>query len=107
MQDYTLYPFIPPGSFVLVDPHQRKVLPTGWHNDFDRPVFFVELRDIYICSWCELQGSQLILIPAPQSRVHARHVRYPGEATIVGRVTNVAMCIAGDRDSPQNDSRAT
>ncbi len=99
MEDYTLYPHIRPGSFVQIDSRQRKIPPMDWHSDFDRPIFFFELRDRYVCSWCELHGSQLILVPTPQSQGQARHVRYPGDATIVGRVTAVTMRIAGVRES--------
>ena len=38
-----------------------------WRTEFDRPIFFVELRDGYACSWCEVRGSQLTLIPHPLS----------------------------------------
>jgi hypothetical protein len=99
MQDHTLDPIIRPGSFVQIDSRQRTVPPANWHDEHDRPVFFFELRDRYVCSWCELHGSQLILVPTPQSRAQARHIRYPDDATIVGRVTAVAMRIAEARDS--------
>jgi hypothetical protein len=99
MQDHTLDPIIRPGSFVQIDSRQRTVPPVNWHDEHDRPVFFFELRDRYVCSWCELHGSQLILVPTPQSRGQARHVRYPDDATIVGRVTAVAMRIAEGRDN--------
>lgn len=92
MDDYTLHPFIRPGSFVRIDPRQ-KIPPLTWHTDFDRPVFFVELRERYICSWCEMHKDQLILIPSQQSQRRAQHVRYPTDATIVGRVTAVAMTL--------------
>ena len=99
MEDHTLDPIIRPGSFVQIDSRQRTVPPVNWHDEHDRPIFFFELLDRYVCSWCELHGSQLILVPTPQSRGHARHIRYPGDATIVGRVTGVAMRIAEARDS--------
>ena len=94
LEDYTLYPLIRPGSFVEIDERQSKVKPGNWQNEFDRPIFFVELRDGYACSWCELDGNQLLLIPYPQSRRQIRQVRYPTEADIVGRVTAVTMTIA-------------
>ena len=90
MDDYTLHPFIRPGSFVRIDPKQKKVL-ADWHTDHDRPIFFVELRDRYVCSWCEMHAGRLILIPSPQSRRPAQHLRYPVDATIIGRVTGVTM----------------
>ncbi len=91
--------FIRPGSFAQIHSRQRTVPPANWHGDHDRPIFFFELRDRYVCGWCELHGSQLILVPTAQSHGHTRHVRYPGDATIVGRVTAVAMRIAEARDS--------
>jgi len=91
-------------SFVQIDSRQRTVPPVKWHDEHDRPVFFFELRDRYVCSWCELHGSQLILVPTPQSRGQARHIRYPDDATIVGRVTAVAMRIAEARDSSMKGS---
>jgi transcriptional regulator with XRE-family HTH domain len=100
MEDYTLYPLIRPGSFVQIDSKQRKIGRGDWLNEFDRPIYFVELRDHYVCSWCELNGSQLILIPTSQSRAQAKHVRYPDEADVVGRVTAVTMRITGPEPSP-------
>lgn len=99
LEDYTLYPLIRPGSFVEIDARQNKVKTGNWQNEFDRPIFFVELRNGYACSWCELDGTQLLLIPCPQSRGQIRQVRYPTEADIVGRVTAVTMTIAGAEGS--------
>ena len=94
IEDRTLYPMLRPGSFVQIDSQQTKVQPGGWHDEFERPIYFVELRDTFVCSWCEVNGSQLVLLPSAQSGKKARHVRYPGDADIVGRVTAVTMCIA-------------
>jgi transcriptional regulator with XRE-family HTH domain len=93
MEDYTLYPYIRPGSLVQIDARQTKITK-DWQNEFDRPIYFVDLRDTYMCSWCEVDGSQLVLIPSPQSRRPSRHVRYPGDADVVGRVTGVTMPLA-------------
>lgn len=93
--DRTLYPMLRPGSFVQIDSHQTKVLTDGWHDEFERPIYFVELRDnLYVCSWCEVNGNQLVLLPSAQSGKQSRHVRYPGDADILGRVTAVTMRIA-------------
>jgi hypothetical protein len=104
MEDHTLDPIIRPGSFVQIDSRQRTVPPLNWHDEHDRPIFFFELRDRYVCSWCELHGNQLILVPTPRSRGQARHIRYPGDAIIVGRVTGVAMRIAETREGPTKTS---
>ena len=102
IEDYTLYPLIRPGSFVEIDARQNKVKTGNWLSEFDRPIYFVELRDGYACSWCELGGTQLILLPCPQSRGQIRQVRYPGDADIIGRVTAVTMRIA---EAAGNQSR--
>lgn len=94
IDDYTLYPILRPGSFVKIDSQQIKIQREGWRDEFERPIYFVELRDRYIASWCEISGNQLVLLPSPHSGRQARHVRYPGDADIVGRVTAVTMRIA-------------
>jgi transcriptional regulator with XRE-family HTH domain len=91
MDDYTLFPFVRPGAFVRIDPHQKKILSIGWHGDHDRPIFFVELREHYVCTWCEMLDGRLILVPSQQSKRRAQQVRYPAEATIVGRVTAITQ----------------
>lgn len=105
-EDYTMFPIIRPASFVQIDSRQTKITTANWHSDHDRPIYFFELRDKYVCSWCELDGSQLILIPSPQSRLPARHVRYPGDADILGRVTGVTMRIVETTTTQPRESQA-
>jgi transcriptional regulator with XRE-family HTH domain len=97
LEDYTLYPLIRPGSLVQIDANQRKISPEKWKTEFDRPIYFVELRMGYVCSWCQLDHHQLIIIPHPQSRQDIRRFDYPSQAEIVGRVTGVAMRIVEER----------
>jgi len=91
--DLTLHPMLRPGSFVQIDETIRKVQAAKWRSEYDRPIYFVELRDGYACSWCELQGSQLLLVPHPLSPCRIRAVNYGTEAEIIGQVTGVAMRI--------------
>jgi len=93
-EDYTMFPIIRPASFVQIDRRQSRITNASWYGDHDRPIYFFELRDRYVCSWCELDGSRLILIPSPQSRLPTRHLRYPGDADILGRVTGVTQRLA-------------
>jgi transcriptional regulator with XRE-family HTH domain len=93
--DYTLDPIIRPGAFVQIDPEQNKVTRGVWPSEHERPVYFVELRDNrYACSWCELEGNYLLLVPSPKSPVPIRHLRYPQDADVVGRVIGFAHLIA-------------
>ncbi len=104
LEDYTLYPLLRPGSFVQIDDRQRRVQKFTWHTEFERPIYFIELRTGYACSWCELQGAQLMLLPHPLSQCGVRQFAYPDEAEIVGRVTAVAMRIVNFADSSPADS---
>ncbi len=101
LQDYTLYPLLRPGSFVQIDSRLNKVQTFPWRTEFDRPIYFIELRDGYACSWCELQGNHLTLVPHPLSPCGVRQFTYSAEAEIVGQVTAVAMRIVnyGDRSA--------
>jgi transcriptional regulator with XRE-family HTH domain len=91
LKDYTLYPFIRPGSLVQIDSRQRTIKSGVWPSDLERPIYFIELRDDCVCSWCDLDGNQLLLIPGPQSGQSIRRVRYPMDAEVVGRVTAIVM----------------
>jgi transcriptional regulator with XRE-family HTH domain len=93
LEDYTLYPLIRPGSLVQIDSTQRKLSAKKWSTEYDRPIYFVELHDGYVCSWCEVDRGQLIVVPHPQSRQSIRRFDYPAQAEIIGRVTGVAMRI--------------
>lgn len=93
LEDFTLYPLIRPGSLVQIDSAQRKISPSAWKTDFDRPIYFTELRDGYVCSWCEIDRGRLMVIPHAHAHREVRVFDYPAQAEIVGRVTGVAMCI--------------
>jgi transcriptional regulator with XRE-family HTH domain len=103
LQDYTMYPLLRPGSFVQIDDHPTRLQTSEWRTEFDRPIYFVELRDGYACSWCEVRGSQLTLVPHPLSGCTIRQFAYPSEAEIIGQVTGVAMRLVspgGGSDGP-------
>lgn len=91
LQDYTLYPLLRPGSFVQIDENVNRVSVSEWRTEYDRPIYFVELRDGYACSWCEVRGAALTLVPHPLSPVGIRQFNYPDEAEVIGQVTAVAM----------------
>jgi transcriptional regulator with XRE-family HTH domain len=105
LQDNTLSPLLRPGSFVQIDPHVRKVQPLKWRTEFDRPIYFVELRDGYACSWCEMQEGYLLLLPHPLSSRSVRRLNYGTEAEIIGQVTAVAMRLT-EAPEPASDGAA-
>jgi hypothetical protein len=96
LEDYTLFPLIRPGSLVQIDARQRKISADKWNTEFDRPIYFVELRNGYVCSWCQVDQGQLMIIPHSHSHQDVRRFDYPSQAEIVGRVTGVTMRIVGE-----------
>jgi len=97
LKDYTLYPLLKPGSFVEIDPELRNPRQRAVRSEFDRPIYFVDVRAEYACSWCEILDDKLLLIAHPLSPVRTRSFAYPKEAEIIGQVTGVAMRIALSR----------
>lgn len=94
LKDFTLYPLLKPGSFVEINPELRSPKPRPARSEFDRPIFFIDLRAEYACSWCELIDDKLLLIAHPLSPVKTRAFAYPKDAEIIGQVTGVAMRVA-------------
>jgi transcriptional regulator with XRE-family HTH domain len=104
LTDRTLYPIVLPGSFVQIDTNYTTVDEGPWQTELDRPIYFIELRDGYACSWCEFSGKQLLLIPHPQSGYKIRSYLHPKEAEVVGRVTALAMRIVQPPPPSPDDS---
>lgn len=86
LADVMMYPMIRPGALLKIDTRQTKLVSGAWGNEYERPIYFIELRDAYACGWCELQGNQLLMIPHPSSPASVRRFIYPREAEVVGRV---------------------
>ncbi|MCA1568247.1 MAG: hypothetical protein LC803_21905 [Acidobacteria bacterium] len=97
LEDMMMYPLLRPGSFVQIDDREKRVEATGWHSEYERPIYFVELRDSYVCCWCELHDGRLTLVPHPLSPKHSRQVSYPDQALIIGRVTAAAMRLVNEK----------
>ncbi len=90
-EDFTMYPILTPGSFVQVDESRNKVLEGAWRSEFERPIYFIETREGFVCSWCHVQRDTIVLQPHPLSPVPVRVLRHPQEAEIIGQVVGVAM----------------
>jgi len=90
-EDKWMDPLVRPGSLVLIDPTLLEVENEGWRNEYERPLYFVDFRRGYRCSWCTLDRGRLVLQPHPLSSCVPEYFRYPDEAEIVGRVVGTAM----------------
>ena len=96
-EDFTMYPMILPGSFVQIDETKNVVHEGGWPSEFERPIYFVETREGFFCSWCSVKGAQLIVQPHPLSPVAPRILRHPQDAEVLGQVVGIAMRLTTEK----------
>ena len=89
--DWRMHPLISPGSLVLIDETKRKIINTGWTNEFERPIYFFERRDGYSVGWATLNDNTLIVQPHPASETAPEVFEHPTEIDVVGQVVGIAM----------------
>jgi transcriptional regulator with XRE-family HTH domain len=90
-EDFTMYPILPPGTFIQIDESKNRVVEGSWRSEYERPIYFIETREGYTCSWCALQEDGLVLQSHPLSPVPVRLLKHPQEAEVIGQVVGVAM----------------
>ena len=90
-EDWSMYPLLHPGSLVMVDETKRKVAVSGWTNELERPIYFLEHRQGYVCGWCSLREGQLVVLPHPASNRDPAVYAHPTDIEVVGQITGVAM----------------
>jgi transcriptional regulator with XRE-family HTH domain len=90
-EDWTMFPLVQPGSLVQIDETETTIQRGSWPSEYERPIYFVELRDSFRCCWCELSGSDLLMLAHPLSRQSTRVARNGLDAEIIGRVVGIAM----------------
>jgi transcriptional regulator with XRE-family HTH domain len=90
-EDFTMFPLLMPGSFIQVDEKKNEVAEGVWRTEYERPIYFVETREGYLCSWVSVKGEAIILQPHPLSPAPVRILRHQREAEIIGQVVGFAM----------------
>jgi transcriptional regulator with XRE-family HTH domain len=91
--DWSMHPIIPPGSLVVIDDTRRRIAPSGWLSEFDRPIYFLEHREGYLCGWCSLREGSLTVQHSAASGCEPETYAYPLEIEVIGQVTQVAMSV--------------
>lgn len=86
--DDSMADLLPPRSLVEIDTAQRAVQVFTCRTFRERPIYLVWHTHGHTCCWCQVEGRELTLVPHPLSQQLVRRFKMPGEATIVGRVTN-------------------
>jgi transcriptional regulator with XRE-family HTH domain len=90
-EDFTMYPILPPGTFLQVDETRNKIVHGMWRSEYERPIYFVETRQGYTCCWCTMKGENIVLQPHSLSPVPVRILRHPQSAEVIGQVVGIAL----------------
>jgi transcriptional regulator with XRE-family HTH domain len=85
LADRSMYPILHPGSLVLIDDRARIASP-DWTSEMERPIYFFQHREGYVCGWCDLTGDRLVVLPHPSSLRKPSVFRYPTDIDLVGQV---------------------
>jgi transcriptional regulator with XRE-family HTH domain len=97
IEDNFLHPMLRSGATVLVDRQKRTVgRNRPFNNEFERPIYLLETRDGYVCSWCEFDEQRinmLVIIPHPCSGRKSMRLDIAQEVTVVGMVVGLHMRI--------------
>jgi transcriptional regulator with XRE-family HTH domain len=85
LSDRRMVPLLRPGSTVLIDTTLRRIEDTEWFSEYDRPLYFVEIRDGYRCGWFQKDKSRLIMQPHALSRCMPEAWRTPEVRKLWGK----------------------
>ncbi len=104
-EDFMMFPLLRPGTLVQIDENQSQIQNAGWMHEFDRPIYFLELREGYACCWCSVAGEHLILQPHPGSPCEPVVLKAQ-DADVIGRVIGLATQLARKETKTKKKGRA-
>ncbi|MGC2660060.1 MAG: helix-turn-helix transcriptional regulator [Bryobacteraceae bacterium] len=88
--DWSMYPILPPGSFLQIDETKRKIATEGWADEFERPIYFLEHRNGFRCCWVsELEG--VLVAHSHTASLTPPEIYRSNEVDVLGQVVGVAM----------------
>ncbi len=90
LSDRMMWPLLPPGSLLQLDPRVRTVANGTW-SEFERPIYLIEYRSRFYCCHAQRRGDTLRLIshaesPAPPAiSVPFKEAKVRGQVTPIFR----------------------
>ena len=102
VDDWSMYPLLMPGSFVLIDEGKRKILAEGWANERQRPIYFFETREESMVGWATDMGDQIVVQFHPGS-VKGPRLFKKNEIDVIGQIAAVASRLDRWRQRRQPD----
>jgi len=94
LSDRRMVPVLRPGSTVLIDTTLTHIEDAEWSSEYDRPMYFVEIRNGYRCGWFQKEKSRLIMQPHTLSRCAPEAWRTPDDAEVIGQVVGVVTYLS-------------
>lgn len=94
--DWTMYPVLRPATLVKIDETRNHVSTGAWASEYERPIYFVEMRGSHACCWCTAGKDFIILQPHPLSPV-APKVLQLHDAEILGQVVGAVLMFGEKR----------
>ncbi len=67
LNDYMMWPLLPPGSLLQLEPKARRI-PGGSWTEFERPVYLIEHGERFYCCHAEQKGRMIVIMPHLESR---------------------------------------
>jgi hypothetical protein len=90
LSDRMMWPLLPPGSVLQLEPRIRSVANGNW-SEFERPIYLIEYRSRFYCCHAQRRGDTLRLIshlesPAPPAiPIPFREAKVRGQVTPIFR----------------------
>ena len=104
LEDYTMWPLLPPGTLLQLDPKVRKISDGAW-SEFERPIYLIEHNNRFYCSHAQRKGQTLLLISHAESPSPPSTPIPFREARIRGRLTPIFRPLAVPGSAPRRRSR--
>ncbi|HEY2974366.1 MAG TPA: hypothetical protein VGJ48_17750 [Pyrinomonadaceae bacterium] len=106
LEDYMMWPLLPPGTLLQLDPKVRKIADGAW-SEFERPIYLIEHNNRFYCSHAQRKRQTLLLIshaesPSPPSTpIPFREARIRGRLAPIFRPLAVRGSAPGRGSQPR------
>lgn len=93
LADRMMWPLLPPGSLLQLNPKIKKVESGSW-SEFERPIYLIECRDQFYCCHAQRRGDNVRLISHAESSSPPSFSVPFREAKVRGQVTPIFRPLA-------------
>lgn len=93
LSDRMMWPLLPPGSLLQLDPRVRTIADGSW-PEFERPIYLIEYRGRFYCCHAQRRGETLRLISHAESSAPPAIPIPFREAKVRGQLTPIFRPLA-------------